>query len=124
MNNEEKILQILSQLQNQVMALDSKVGDNHKEIEILNTKVDNINNKVDNNYKEIVALNINVDNNHKEAMTKLDDLENKFDDLESKNAIRHTEMLNKIDNVSKEITLVEAISGKNLADIAHLKLVK
>lgn len=55
---------------------------------------------------------------------KLESLDSKFDDLEPKNATRHSEMLSKIDTLTRDLSLVEAVTGKNMADIAHLKLIK
>jgi hypothetical protein len=59
-----------------------------------------------------------------EANERLTRIDSKLDDLEPKNATRHTEILHKIDGLSKDLTLVEAVTGKNMADIATLKLVK
>lgn len=39
-------------------------------------------------------------------------IEKMFEDLESKNATRHTEILSKIDNLSEDLTLVELVSSK------------
>lgn len=59
-----------------------------------------------------------------ETNERLIRIESKVDDLEPKNATRHTEILDKIDTLSKDLALVEAVTGKNMADIASLKLVK
>lgn len=56
--------------------------------------------------------------------TKLDTLDDKITELEPLNAKRHIELNNKIDKLSMDLNIVEAISGKNLADIAILKAVK
>ncbi len=44
---------------------------------------------------DIKKLKSKVDNNQKEVIGKLNILENKFDDLELKKAIRHTEIVYK-----------------------------
>ncbi|WP_053956024.1 hypothetical protein [Inediibacterium massiliense] len=44
--------------------------------------------------------------------------------LDTKNADRHREINHKIDNLSKDLTVVEAVTGKNMTDIAHLKSIK
>lgn len=111
MNKEDKILKMLEQMQTQLLELNSKVDNNHLE---LNSKIDNLHSE----------LNSKINKNHTEVMTKLNILENKFDDLEPKNATRHIDMINRIDSLSSGLTIVEAISGKNMADIANLKLIK
>ncbi|WP_243109371.1 hypothetical protein [Anaerophilus nitritogenes] len=44
--------------------------------------------------------------------------------LDTKNADSHREINHKIDNLSKDFTVVEAVTGKNMTDIAHLKSIK
>ena len=55
---------------------------------------------------------------------KLDNLDNKINELEPLNTKRHIEIGSKIDRLSTDLNVVEAISGKNLADIAMLKIAK
>lgn len=59
-----------------------------------------------------------------ETNERLTRIETKLDDFEPKNATRHTEILNKIDTLSKDLAVVEAVTGRNMTDIAILKLVK
>ncbi len=56
--------------------------------------------------------------------TKVDAISNKLDDIEALNASRHTEITSNIINLSKDFTIVEAVTGKNMLDIAHLKAAK
>lgn len=81
--------------------------------------------------KQILGKLNSMESDIKELKSDVKDLkegqsriEAKLDDLEPKNATRHTEILNRIDTLSKDLVLVEAISSKNMSDIAHLKLIK
>jgi regulator of replication initiation timing len=49
---------------------------------------------------------------------------NKFDEIESVNATRHTEMMNDISNIKENINNIEFITACNLKDIVKLKAVK
>jgi len=55
---------------------------------------------------------------------KIDIIDNKVSELEPLNAKRHIEIACKIDRLITDLNVVEAVSGKNLADIAILKSVK
>ncbi|QEK12634.1 hypothetical protein FQB35_10005 [Crassaminicella thermophila] len=44
--------------------------------------------------------------------------------LDTKNANNHIEIKTKIDKLSQDLTVIEAVSGKNLSDIAYLKSIK
>ena len=55
---------------------------------------------------------------------KIDFIDNKISELEPLNAKRHIEIACKIDRLTTDLNVVEAVSGKNLADIAILKSVK
>jgi len=55
---------------------------------------------------------------------KIDIIDNKISELEPLNANRHIEITCKIDRLITDLNVVEAVSGKNLADIAILKSVK
>jgi len=99
MNNEEKILQALEQIQGDIK--DMKVDiESLKECQIETNK-------------HLAILD-----------TKVDSISNKLDDIEALNVSRHTEITSSIINLSKDFTIVEAVTGKNMADIAHLKAVK
>ena len=56
--------------------------------------------------------------------SKVGSIEEKHDYMEVQNANRHVELNGKIDSLSKDITVVEAVAGKNMLDIANIKLVK
>lgn len=56
--------------------------------------------------------------------SKTDSIENKLDNMEAQNANRHIEINGKLDDLSTDLTVVEAVTGKNMADIANIKLVK
>jgi len=55
---------------------------------------------------------------------KVDSIENKLDNMEAQNANRHIEINGKLNDLSTGLTVVEAVIGKNMADIASIKLVK
>ena len=65
-----------------------------------------------------------VDSNHIEVIERLDKLDLLVEDLDPKNATRHIDIINKIDELSKDLAVVEVVTGKNMSDIAGLKLVK
>jgi len=44
--------------------------------------------------------------------------------LDSKNANRHLEINNNLENLARDLTTLESVAGKNLIDIALLKSVK
>lgn len=51
-------------------------------------------------------------------------IENKLDDIEAHNATRHVEITTEIKGLKEDLTVVEAVTGKNMTDIAHLKSIK
>jgi outer membrane murein-binding lipoprotein Lpp len=59
-----------------------------------------------------------------ELKTTTDRIETKLDDLEVKNAENHVEVLKEIKAIRSDIITIEAVTGKNMQDIAHLKAVK
>jgi len=99
MKNEEKMLQVLEQIQGDIKDLKEDVS-TLKEGQIETNK-------------HLVILD-----------TKVDSISNKLDDIEALNASRHTELTSNIINLSKDFTLLEVVTGKNMTDIAHLKAVK
>ena len=64
------------------------------------------------------------DSNHIEVIERLDKLDLLVEDLDPKNATRHIDIINKINELSKDLAVVEVVTGKNMSDIAGLKLVK
>jgi len=88
--------------------------------DLLQTLSDLFDEKLEPIKNDIKALKCDV-SNLKEGQKKI---ENIINELEVKNANRHIEMSNKIDDLRKDITNVEIITSSNWNDIAKLKAVK
>lgn len=56
--------------------------------------------------------------------TKIDKFQEQFNEHEVKDANRHIEIIGAISDIRTEVITLETISGKNLRDIAALKLAK
>lgn len=66
----------------------------------------------------------NMDNKLSSVENKLDSLKVQFQEHEFQDANRHIETIGEIESLKKDLTIVEAVSGKNMADIALLKAIK
>lgn len=62
-----------------------------------------------------------LEQGQQEILLRLDKVNAKLDDLEVKNADNHVTLFKEIKNLRKDFTVLEAVAGKNLLDIAHLK---
>ena len=76
-------------------------------------KLSSMDSKIDNLEKGQKEIKESLSGFDNEYSTTMQDLSNKVDVID-----------NKIDQLSADIIAVEAITGKNMADIAHLKLIK
>jgi len=56
--------------------------------------------------------------------TEIKDFKNQFTDFEGKSANNHVEVINRIDNMQKDLNTMELVTSKNWNDIAQLKAVK
>ena len=56
--------------------------------------------------------------------TEINDFKNQFTDFEGKSANNHVEVINRIDNMQKDLNTMELVTSKNWNDIAQLKAVK
>ncbi|MDK2809512.1 MAG: hypothetical protein PWR27_221, partial [Petroclostridium sp.] len=65
-----------------------------------------------------------MENDIKEIKSDVRTIKEQIIDLEAKNANNHLEIKTQLDNLSKEISILQVVSGKNMADIAMLKAVK
>jgi len=66
----------------------------------------------------------NIEADVKDLKQGQERIENKLDNMEALNANRHVEINGKLNELSTSLTVVEAVAGKNMTDIANLKLVK
>ena len=76
-------------------------------------KLSSMDSKIDNLEKGQKEIKESLSGFDNEYSTTMQDLSNKVDVID-----------NKIDQLSADIIAIEAITGKNMADIAHLKLIK
>jgi len=60
----------------------------------------------------------------KELKVEVNKISNKFDDAEAQNANRHLEITTKIDSLTKDLAVLEIVTGMNMMDIGNLKLSK
>ena len=83
---------------------------------------------MDNEVLEILErLESKIDDNTndiKEIKTKLDGVVEQFTDFEGKSANNHVELINRLDNMQKDLNTMELVTSKNWNDIAQLKAVK
>ncbi|AHM56378.1 hypothetical protein EAL2_c10800 [Peptoclostridium acidaminophilum DSM 3953] len=84
----------------------SEIGSMKNDISSINKRLESLENKVD-----------GLD-------SKVDKISEKLDDIEAKNAERHIDINNGISKIQQDVTALEAITGKNMTDIAILKAVK
>lgn len=110
---EEKIMNILEQL----------VG----EVKTINKRLDNM----DSDIKDLKQGQAYMQNDIKELKqgqerteSKIDSIQKHLIELDSKNADRYVVINGKLDALAKDITVVEGVAGKNMVDIANIKLVK
>lgn len=75
-------------------------------------------------FKQIIERLDNIESDISDLKQGQVRIEIKLDNMEAQNANRHVVLNGKIDSLSKDITVVEAVAGKNMLDIAKIKLVK
>lgn len=114
----------ITSMKSDITSMKSDIGGLKSSQEQMQSDIGGLKSSQEQMQSSIISINTKIDNNHKESMAKLDSLENKFDDLEPKNASRHIEIINRMDGLSKDLTVVEVVSGKNMTDIAYLKAIK
>lgn len=93
MNNEEKILNLLTQMQSQINGIQDQINE----------------------------LDIKVDSNHVEVIKHFDKLENKLDDIETQNADNHLTIGGEIRKVKASLSKIEIVTADNWGDIARIK---
>lgn len=128
---EKEILSILRFMQEEMKETNKRLSKLENTVGNLDTKVDKIGAKVDNLEVKVDKLESKVDN----LEVKVDKLETKVDNLEKgqkeikaliqeldpKNANRHIELKESIEDLRKDLTNVEIITSSNWNEIAKLK---
>ena len=83
---------------------------------------------MDNEILEILKrLESKIDDNTtdiKEMKADVKSFKDQFTDFEGKSANNHVEVINRIDNLQKDLNTMELVTSKNWNDIAQLKAVK
>lgn len=83
---------------------------------------------MDNEILEILKrLETKIDDNTtdiKEMKSDIKSFKDQFTDFEGKSANNHVEVINRIDNMQKDLNTMELVTSKNWNDIAQLKAVK
>ena len=85
-----------------------------------NTRLDKIDNRLNALETDVKSLQ----EGQGRIESKLDALDDKVGNFEPLNAKRHIEIADKIDKLSANLNVVEAVTSKNWNDIALLKIVK
>lgn len=121
MNNEDKIFDLLEkiyiELQDVKKELKSEIKANRDSIGSLETQTRA-------NTDSIGDLKSEIKDFREESNLKFDSLENKLDDLESKNADRHISMNKDIQEMKSDISRIELNTADNWKDIVRLKSVE
>lgn len=80
---------------------------------------------------EILELLKSIKTEQQETNKRLINIENEiksfkdqFTDFEGKSASNHVEVINKINNMQKDLNTMELVTSKNWNDIAQLKAIK
>ena len=83
---------------------------------------------MDNEILEILKrLETKIDDNTmdiKEMKADVKSFKDQFTDFEGKSANNHVEVINRLDNMQKDLNTMELVTSKNWNDIAQLKAVK
>ena len=81
--------------------------------------------------KEILEILKQLQVGQQETNKRLTNIENEiksfkeqFTDFEGKSASNHIEVVNKVDNMQKDLNEMEVVTSKNWNDIAQLKAIK
>ena len=99
-------MSMLEQLLGKVSSLDN-------EVKTINKRLDNL----EQGQTELIQ-------GQERTESKIDSIQKHLTELDSKNADRHVVINGKLNELSTALTVVEAVTGKNMTDIANIKLVK
>ena len=123
MTNEEFQKTVLEQLRK----LNEKVDNLDNGQNLLTRKVDDL----ENGQKVLTKKVANLENGQNLLIKKVDNLEQEqkeikviLEELDPKNANKHLELKESIDELRKDLSTVEIVTASNYADIAKLKSIK
>ncbi len=107
--------------------IDKRLNGAEERFEHMDKRLDNIEKKIDAVYEQTAVLTefkaeTNARLNSLESRT--DNIERRLDDIEERSADRHAEIISELTGLRKDFTIMEAVTGKNMTDIAHLKSIK
>lgn len=134
MNNEDKILKMLEQMQGDINGMKTDISD--MKTDINGAKIDINSMKTDiNSLKEDMGLVKTQLKEHGSMLSALktasevhkadvDNLTNQVAKLSQEMKSGFKEVNQRIDNITKDLSVVEAVTGKNMTDIAYLKAAK
>ena len=103
---EDKMMNMLEQL--------------YIEVKTINKRLDNM----DSDMKDLKQGQARTEERLIRIEAKVDTIDSKLDTVEVHNASRHVELNGKLEKLSKDVALIEAVTGKNMTDIAFIKAVK
>lgn len=128
MNNEDKIFEALAMINNRLDGIDDKFDRIEKKINSINERLDSMDvrfNKVDNRLDVIDARLDGIESGQLTLTAEVsairfsvERLENRLDEIESKNALRHMEIQQ---SYQQQYNTLENIVKDNTYDIAKLK---
>jgi len=115
-------------LEEQVGFLDKRVGSLEDQIVSLeketNTRFDSLEGQVISLNKQVESLNKRVgslEGQVAELKSGQDEIMTMLEELDPKNASRHLELKNAIEDLKRDLSVVEIVTASNYADIARLK---
>lgn len=124
---EEKIMDMLEQLYVGVKGIQSELSSTNKRLDNMEGDIKALKKGQDHTEIDIKALKQGQERTEIDIKTikqGQERIENKLDNMEALNANRHVEINGKLNELSTSLTVVEAVAGKNMTDIANIKLVK
>ena len=120
MNNEDKILKILEQMQGDMKEMKGDIKEVQGDVKSLKVDMKLVKTQLNEHGEMLSSLKV-ASEFHK---ADIDNLTHQLVNIASelKAEIKETNL--KIDKIAKDLNFVEAATGKNMTDIAYLKSVK
>lgn len=118
---------ILKLILEKIDSLSGDIDSMKKDMGSMKSDIDSTRIEMGSMKSEIVSIKSELGSINKrlESMDmKIDKIGEKLDVLEASNAERHIEMSQGISKIQQDVIALEAITGKNMTDIAILKAVK
>lgn len=111
---------ILSQILDELKELKQGQQQTTQRLDKMDARLDKMDSRLDNLKNNVSLIKADV----VEIKADVVEIKNQLNALEAKNANNHLEIRSILDTVSRNISVLEAVSGKNMTDIALLKVVK